>query len=474
MIKFGTGGWRAVIGSDFIERNICLVTEGICALMQEEGKIDKPLIVGYDHRFLSDVAAKWMAEVFAAYGVTVWFMNRSAPTPLVMHTVKRQEFHYGVEITASHNPSDYNGIKLIVEEGRDAPLETTARLEALIAEIEARNIPSPRIPFAEACERGLIIYRKNPFNEFIDDILDVLDVQTIRDHGARVLFDPMYGSGTYPLMVILSTARCTVDMIHNTRDAHFGGHLPAPSAAGLEELRTRVVAGKYELGIAFDGDGARLGIIDGNGRYLSANEILVMLYWYLHEVKGWKGPVVRNLATTHMLDVMAADFGEVCYEVPVGFKYISSKIDEVDAVLGGESSGGLTVRGHIHGKDSIYAASLFVEMISAVGKSPSTIMDELEQKYGHFELVEDNIIFTEAQKSSVNHIIFEEQKLPFFGKPIDLVSYEDGCKVYFSDNSYVICRFSGTEPLLRIFAEAGDTATAKGYIQAFRDLLALA
>ena len=474
MIKFGTGGWRAVIGSDFIERNVRLITEGICALMREENKTDMPIIVGYDHRFLSDTAAKWMAETFAACGVTVWFMNRSSPTPLVMHMVLKQKLHYGVEITASHNPAEYNGIKLIVEEGRDAPLETTGRLEKLIAGIAAKNLPSPRIPFDEACQKGLVVYRDNPFNDFIDDILDVLDVQAIRKHGARLLFDPMYGSGTYPVMVILCTARCTVDMIHNTRDAHFGGHVPAPSLLGLEELRTRVVAGKYELGIALDGDGDRLGIIDANGRYISANEILVMLYWYLHEIKGWKGPVVRNLATTHMLDVMADDFGEACYEVPVGFKYISAKIDEVDAVLGGESSGGLTVRGHIHGKDSIYAASLFVEMISAVGKSPSEIMDDLERKYGHFEMVEDNITFTLEQKSTVNHIIFEEQKLPFFGKPIDLVSYEDGCKVYFSDRSYVICRFSGTEPLLRIFAEAGDAATAKGYIQAFRDLLALA
>ena len=474
MIQFGTGGWRAVIGSDFIERNVCLVTEGICALMREEGKTDKPIVVGFDHRFLSDVAAKWMAEVFAANGIHVWFMNRSAPTPLVMHIVKKKELYFGVELTASHNPAEYNGIKLIVEEGRDAPLETTARLEALIAEIEAKDIPSPRIPFAKACESGLVEYMKNPFNDFIDDILNVLDVQTIREHGARVLFDPMYGSGTYPLMVILCTARCTVDMIHNTRDAHFGGHLPAPSMAGLEELRTRVVAGKYELGIAFDGDGDRLGIVDSNGRYLNANEILVMLYWYLHEVKGWKGPVVRNLATTHMLDVMAADFGEQCYEVPVGFKYISSKIDEVDAVLGGESSGGLTVRGHIHGKDSIYAASLFVEMVSAVGKTPTEIMDDLERKYGHFELVEDNITFTLEQKAIVNRIIFEDKKLPFFGKPVERVSYEDGCKVYFADNSYVICRFSGTEPLLRIFAEADCAQVASGYIQAFRDLLALA
>ncbi len=473
MIRFGTGGWRAVIGSDFIEKNICLVAEGICALMKEEGKTDKPVMVGYDHRFLSDVAARWLAEVLAAEGMTVWFMNRSAPTPLVMHTVLREGLYYGLEITASHNPSSYNGIKLIVEEGRDAPPETTARLEQLIAEIEARGLPSPRMAFDDAVAAGRVIYRKNPFNGFIDDILSVLDVAAIREHGARVLFDPMYGSGTYPLMVILCTARCTVDMIHNTRDAHFGGNLPAPSIKGLAELSTRVVSGRYELGIAFDGDGDRLGIIDASGRYLNANEILVMLYWYLHEFKGWRGPVVRNLATTHMLDVMAADFGETCYEVPVGFKYISSKIDEVDAVLGGESSGGLTVRGHIHGKDSVYAASLFVEMISAVGKTPTAIMDELTAKYDRFELVEDNITFTLEQKSTVHRIIFEEKRIPAFTAPVTRVSYEDGCKVYFADNSFVICRFSGTEPLLRIFAEAENGETAKGYIEAFRTLLAL-
>ncbi len=472
MIKFGTGGWRAAIGSDFIETNVCYVAEGICRLMIEDGKMDKPTIIGYDHRFLSEPAARWMAEVFAAHGLTVWFMNRSAPTPLIMHTVKKQDFYFGVEITASHNPSSYNGIKLIVEEGRDAPVETTERLEAWIARVEAEKKVN-RLSFEQACVRGLIQYHKNPFNDFIDDILDVLNVEAIREHGARVLFDPMYGSGTYPLLVILCTARCTVDMIHNTRDAYFGGSLPAPSAQSLGELRNRVLAGGYELGIAFDGDGDRLGIIDRDGRYITANEILVMLYWYLHEVKGWRGPVVRNLATTHMLDAMAADFGEVCHEVPVGFKYISSKIDEADAILGGESSGGLTVRGHIHGKDSVYAASLFVEMLSVVEKSPSTIMDELEAKYGKYVMVEDNITFSPEQKSTVNRIIFEEKKIPFFGKPVARVSYEDGCKVYFADNSFVICRFSGTEPLLRIFAEASDEGAAQGYIEAFRDLLSL-
>ncbi|MBQ9760553.1 MAG: phosphoglucomutase/phosphomannomutase family protein [Clostridia bacterium] len=471
MIRFGTGGWRAVIGSDFIETNICRVAAGICDLIEEEDKAGKPVMVGYDHRFLSETAARWLAEVFAARGIRTWFMNRSAPTPLVMHTVMKEGLYFGVEITASHNPATYNGIKLIVEEGRDAPLETTQRLEELIEAIPAGEIS--RMPFEQACEEGLVEYRKNPFNDFIDDILSVLNVEAIRAHGARVLFDPMYGSGTYPLLVILCTTRCTVDMIHNHRDAHFGGNLPAPSQKGLDELRTRVLAGGYELGIAFDGDGDRLGILDRNGRYLSANEILVMLYWYLHEVKGWKGPVVRNLSTTHMLDVMARDFGETCYEVPVGFKYISAGIDEVDAVLGGESSGGLTVRGHIHGKDSIYAASLFVEMISVVEKTPSEIMDMLNARYGRFEMVEDNIRFTEAQKQTVDRIIFEERQIPQFAAKVARVSYEDGCKVYFDDESFVSCRFSGTEPLLRIFAEAKDEQIARAYIDAFRQLLAL-
>ncbi len=469
-IKFGTGGWRAIIGRDFIESNIRLVAKGICLLAKEEGKTDKPIIIGYDHRFLSENAAKWIAEVLVEAGIKVWFLGRSAPTPLIMHTVLRQNLYYGIEITASHNPASYNGIKLIVEEGRDAPIEITSRLESLIAGIDGDVAYTP---FDSAVECGMVTYRKNPFNDFIDDILSVMNVEAIREHGARVLFDPMYGSGTYPLMVILCTSRCTVDMIHNTRDAHFGGNLPAPTVAGLGELASKVQHGKYELGIAFDGDGDRLGIIDKNGRYISANEILVLLYWYLHEIKGWKGPVVRNLATTHMLDVMAEDFGERCYEVPVGFKYISSMIDEVDAVLGGESSGGLTVRGHIHGKDSVYAASLFVEMISAVEKSPTEILDELEAKYGKFVLVEDNISFTEEQKETANRVIFTDKALPEFGKKISRVGYEDGCKVYFEDNSFVICRFSGTEPLLRIFAEASNEATATSYIDAFRKLLAM-
>lgn len=467
MIKFGTGGWRAIIGEDFICENIRRVAAAIVKLAQEQNKADKPVIVGYDRRFLSENAARWVAETLADSGLTVWALHRSAPTPLIMHTVKDRKLYYGIEITASHNPSCYNGIKLIVEEGRDAPVETTTRLEQLIAEQSEVNY----CDFDSAVADGRIVYLENPFNKFLDDILAQLDLQALRDRGLRVLFDTMHGSGAYPLQVIFFTARCTIDTIHLNKDAYFGGMMPAPTEHTLGTLRERVVKGDYDFGIAMDGDGDRLGIIDKNGRYINANEILCMLYYYLVKHKGWKGPVVRNLCTTHLLDKIAESFGEKCYEVPVGFKYISSKIDEVNAVLGGESSGGLTVRGHIHGKDSVYAASLFAEMVSVIGKSPSDILAELEAQYGRYVLVEENLRFAPEYKKEIENTLMVEKKLPEFDAEIDHIGYADGCKVYFKDGSFINCRFSGTEPLLRIFAESSDEKIAKQYIAAFRIFL---
>ena len=470
MIKFGTGGWRAVIGEDFICDNIRRVAAGVVKLAQEQKKTDRPVIVGYDRRFLSESAARWVAETLAEGGLKVWFLHRSAPTPLIMHTVKKEKLHFGIEITASHNPANYNGIKLIVDEGRDAPLETTAHLEALIAELDEVAHQN----FDHAVAKGNIEFRLNPFNDFLDDIIALLDMKALRSRGLRVLFDTMHGSGTYPLQVIFHTARCTIDTIHLNKDAYFGGLMPAPNENTLNTLREEVIQGKYDFGIAMDGDGDRLGIIDQSGRYISANEILCMLYYYLVKYKGWKGPVVRNVSTTHMLDKIAEYFGEKCYEVPVGFKYISAKLDEVDAVLGGESSGGLTVRGHIHGKDSVYAASLFAEMVSVIGKTPAQIADDLEAMFGHYVMLEDNLRFSPDQKEAVVGKLITQQQLPVFEQTIKHVGYEDGCKVYFEDGSFVSCRFSGTEPLLRIFAEARDANTAACYIDTFRDFLNLA
>ncbi|MBR0536151.1 MAG: phosphoglucomutase/phosphomannomutase family protein [Clostridia bacterium] len=465
-IQFGTGGWRAVIGEDFTLQNIRRVAKGICLLMKEENKTDRPVIIGYDRRFLSETAAKWVAEVLAHNGITVWIMERSAPTPLVMHTVKKKDLWFGIEITASHNPANYNGIKLFTHQGRDASVEVTQRLEEIIADIDEVEY----LNFKEATEKSLVQFLDNPFNDFLDDILDLLDVKALRTRGLRVLFDSMHGSGTYPLLVIFHTARCTIDTINTNKDAYFGGVMPAPSEKSLFALKNSVLNGGYDLGIAMDGDGDRLGIIDSNGEYINANETLCLLYYYLVKYKGWKGPVVRNLATTHMLDRIAESFGEKCYEVPVGFKYISSKIDEVDAVLGGESSGGLTVRGHIHGKDSVYAASLFAEMVSVTGKTPSQLISELRKEYGEFVMVEDDMSFDPAMKSAVHKILIEDKRLPKFSDEIIRVNYEDGCKIYFKDG-FVICRFSGTEPLLRIFAESTSAVRAKDYINTVKEFL---
>ena len=460
MIRFGTGGWRAVMGDDFTKYNVKKVATALCALIAEEGKGDMPVVIGYDRRFLSAPAAGWFSDVLTSYGIDVIAMNRSVPTPLVMFIVKDMKLHFGIEITASHNPSEYDGIKVIVDEGRDAPVEVTDRLEALI---EAGTLPPP------AGKPGSLNRLKTPFNGFLDSILGKLDLEAIRDAGIRILFDSMHGSATFPLITVLCTARCTVDTINTNKDAFFGGANPAPAAELLGQLRNRVVSEKYDLGIAVDGDGDRVGIIDPSGEYLSANQILVMLYGYLHEYKGWKGPVVRNLATTHMLDHLAESFGEKCYEVPVGFKYVSAKMDEVDAVLGGESSGGLTVRGHINGKDSIYAASLFVEMLAVTGKTPCGLWKEYTDRFGPHVMRESNLGFRPEDRTRIEELLMKYRRLPDFPKEVSRVGYSDGCKVYFRDGSFVICRFSGTEPLLRIFAEAESAEAADGLIARMKD-----
>ncbi len=474
MIQFGTGGWRAEIGKDFQMANIQLIGQALSDRINDLGESDKPVVIGYDRRFLSETASRWLAVVLAANGIRVHLLPRSAPTPLIMHTVKKQGLHYGLEVTASHNPSNYNGIKVIVEEGRDAPVSVTENLERRCS--EAGRIHT--IDFDNAVDCGIIKYVKNPFNDFLDDIISILDVEAIRNRGPRLLFDSMHGSSSYPLNTVFYTTRCTIDQINANKDAFFGGMMPAPTEYTLKALADQVVLGGYDLGLGIDGDGDRLGVIDSNGKYISANDILVLLYYYLHEYKGWKGPVVRNLATTHLLDRVAASFGEKCYEVPVGFKHISSKMDEVNAVLGGESSGGLTVRGHIHGKDSIYASALFVEMISVTGETPSNMIARLKDRFGQSVLVEYNVPLEADQKEKLMEL-FERGKagklnssdLPVFTPSYCRANFIDGCKLYFDDDSFVICRPSGTEPLLRVFAEASTKECAQSYIDIWKNYL---
>lgn len=469
MIKFGTGGWRAVIGDEFTKVNIQRLAKALCDKMKDEDAAGKGIVLGYDRRFLSKEAMQWAGMVFAAEGVTAYLINKSSPTPLVMFYVMRHQFPYGLMVTASHNPAIYNGIKVFTAGGRDADETQTREIERYLGEIRE---PVPEMEYDRAKEKGLIqeIY---PLNEYLDSIMDAVNMEAIRESGLRVALDPMYGVSETSLRVILQTARCEVATIHDRHDTLFGGHLPSPSAATLRSLQNYVMDGHYDIGIATDGDADRIGIIDDTGRFLHPNEILVLLYYYLEKHKGWSGPAVRNICTTHVLDRVAESFGEKCYEVPVGFKHISAKMNETDALIGGESSGGLTVRGHIRGKDGIYAAMLLVEMIAVTEKKLSEIIRDLEEEYGPIYMEERDYHFNQEKKEQIRKLLLEEKELPGLPYEIDHVSYLDGSKVYFKDGGWVIARFSGTEPLLRIFCERSRPDEAKNICERYEAFLGL-
>ena len=469
MIRFGTGGWRAVIADEFTKENIRLLAAGLCLLMEEEGHSGCRVCLGYDRRFLSKEAMFWAAEVLAGYGFRPYVINRSSPTPLIMFTVKQMDVPYGLAITASHNPAIYNGIKVFTRGGRDADETVTRRIEAKIDTLRPEDVKS--IPYEAARARG-IVEEGYPFNEYIDSVLGLVDVKKIQSSRLRIALDPMYGVSHSSLKTILLTCRCDVDVIHEEHDTLFGGRMPAPSADALRMLSGYVVENHCDLGLATDGDADRLGVVDEAGNYLHPNTLLVLLYYYLLQYRGWRGPCVRNNSTTHLLDRVAADFGESCYEVPVGFKHISAKMAQTGAIIGGESSGGLAVRGHIAGKDGIYASALLVEMLAVTGKTVGQLHREITEKYGALCYAECALTTTAEEKPRLREIVMEGT-LPDFGREILRVSREDGCKVYFADGGWVICRFSGTEPLLRFAAESQTQPQAETSIRLWQTALGL-
>lgn len=458
MIEFGTGGWRAIIGDEFTRENVRLLAQGLADRMHDEGVVERGVVLSYDRRFLSDVAAWWAIEVLAGNDVPVTVITRPVPTPMCMWTVKQKGSAYGITVTASHNPALYNGIKVFTEGGRDAELEVTDEITAHVRTLDPAAVRS--LAPHEVADSPLVT-QQSSINWYLDAIIEQLDLDAIRHAHLSVVLDPMFGVAQTSLQTILVSARCEVSVINARHDPLFGGRMPSPAEGSLSPLRQAVLDQGADLGIATDGDADRLGIIDDLGNYLSPNQVLVLLYEYLLTGKGWSGPVVRNLSTTHLLDRVAAAHGEVCHEVPVGFKWISSKMAETDAVIGGESSGGLTVRGHIPGKDGIYAGSLLVEMVARSGKTLSAIYADLVARYGELVMEESSYGYTPARRDELQRRIFEEHDLPGFEREIDRTSWEDGCKVYFADDSWLTIRFSGTEPVIRVFAEAPTAEEAK-------------
>lgn len=469
MIAFGTGGWRAIIGEDFTKENVQRLTLAIARRMKAEDAALPGFVIGFDRRFLSHESAKWAAEVMAAQGIHTYFITREAPTPLIMFTVRYYGLHYGMAVTASHNPALYNGIKLFTKGGRDASQEVTEPLSQSANAVGKDDVSI--VPYDQAVRLGLV-EEIAPQNQYLDTIIRGVNMDAIRSRNLHIVLDPMYGVSRTSLQTILLTARCDVDVIHERHDALFGGRLPAPNVETLEALRSAVLESKADIGIATDGDADRIGIIDDTGRFIHPNEILVLLYYYLLKYKRWHGPAVRNLATTHLLDKVAAAFGETCYEVPVGFKHISSAMEKYNAIIGGESSGGLTVRGHILGKDGIQAATLLVEMMAVTGEKLSTLTKRMYQEYGEAYMAEYDWPFEPEEKQRLLQLLMEDKKLPTFTQKVKGVSYMDGVKVFF-DEGWMIVRFSGTEPRLRVFCEMPNRGQAEAVCQSAASFLGL-
>lgn len=470
MIKFGTGGWRAFIGEDFTKVNVQIVSQAVANSIIADNAQQKGIVIGYDRRFLSDKASKWVAEVMAGNGIKVFYINKISPTPLTMFAVLHLNTRLGIEITASHNPADYNGIKVFEEGGKDGTERLTSFIEKETDKINPEEILV--MDFDRGIELG-IIENTNCFNEYIDTILSMINVEAIRKSDLKILLDPMFGVSKTSLQTILITARCEIDIINERHDTLFGGRLPAPSTSTLKRLSELVIEKGYDLGIGTDGDADRLGIIDEKGNFIHPNDILLLLYYYLLKYKGWKGGVVRNLCTTHLLDRVAKLYGETCYEVPVGFKHVSANMEKHDALIGGESSGGLTIRGHIRGKDGIFAAALLVELISVTGKHLSDLLQEIHNLVGNMYAVEKDFEFSRGKKEELIDILFTKKIIPDFGQTVTDISYLDGLKVSFENDGWLVCRFSGTENLLRIYNEMNTQEEADQVNDIMKEFLSL-
>jgi alpha-D-glucose phosphate-specific phosphoglucomutase len=468
LISFGTGGWRAVIGEGFTLHNVRRLSQALANGVIRRRAEQQGVLIGFDRRFLSDRAARAAAEVFAGNNIPVVLLNEDAPTPLITYATAEVGAAYGLAFTASHNPPEWNGLKVFRSDGSLLQDDETDRIEAEANRLQTENVVKIDLDLALAAD---VVQRRDFTNAYVDAVESLIDLGVIREAGLRVIVDPMYGVSQLTLGIILTEARCRVTFINERHNPLFGGRSPAPDLDALRLLMTHVRNENYDLGLATDGDADRIAIVDEKGQYVTINDILLLLYWYLHEVRGEPGGVVRNLATTHLLDRLAHHFGEQAYEVPVGFKHVSAAMIEHDALLGGESSGGLTIRGHIRGKDGIFASALVVEMLAKTGQRISQLLDRVYEITGHLYAVETNVPATSEMRiivpRRVDAVIERQEAEPVQLGPyrVERISTMDGVKFFLEDDQWALMRFSGTEPVLRLFAEAESEERARALVE---------
>ncbi len=454
-IKFGTDGWRGVISRDFTFENVRWVTQAVVDYLVLKDLHSKGMIVGYDRRFLSREYAEEAASVIAANGITVFVSDRFAPTPAVSAAVKSKGAGGGIMVTASHNPPRYNGLKFKEGFGGSALPETTAVVEDLLRVRQGRDEKPQFIPFDEGVEKGLIV-PFDPVAGYLDQLRAFVDFEKIRGSGVRVAVDSMYGAGAGCIKSLLEEVGIEVREIGADENPGFGGVSPEPIDKNLQGLISLVKEDGYDLGLATDGDADRIGAVDGRGEFFNSHRILTLLFRHMVETRGVKGDVVKTVSGTRMIDILAMKYGLPVHETPIGFKHICKLMLEGDILLGGEESGGIGITSYLPERDGILIALLLVEIVAVNGKRLEVVLDQIFDEIGLFCYDRIDLEIENDKMAGVRSRLVDFHPDQLAGVPVERENRMDGVKFLMKDGSWLLIRASGTEPVLRIYAEAAS------------------
>ncbi|OLE53119.1 MAG: phosphoglucomutase [Acidobacteria bacterium 13_1_20CM_3_53_8] len=446
-IRFGTSGWRAIIADEFTFAGVRTVTRAICEHLKRSGTAQDSLIVGYDTRFLGEKFADECVKEVSAYGFRALVCNHPVPTPAISHAIRSQGAAGGINFTASHNPPEYNGMKFSTADGAPALPEITKQVERLIGEIQSKGDQAERD--APATNGGESF---DPRPGYLEDLSQKIRFDIIANAHGRYAFDPLWGTGRGYLDAVLRSHGLEVETIHDWRDVMFGGRSPEPEESHLNELREAVVGRGCALGLSTDGDSDRFGVLDADGSFITPNQLIALLFDYLADSRGWTGGVARSVATSHLVDLVAKERGLPVYETPVGFKFIGELINEDKIILGGEESAGMSIKGHYPEKDGILACLLAAEAVAARGASLKDQLEALYARVGRLESGRIGIRLTPDVQASLAEKLKQDPN-DIGGRPIERTNRTDGVKFIFADGSWLLMRPSGTEPLVRIYAE---------------------
>jgi phosphomannomutase len=458
MIKFGTDGWRAIIGEQYTFANLEKVARGTAEWMRREFGSKPRVVIGHDTRFQGRAFAEHVARVFSRAGLQVIFAETFTSTPAVSWATLEYGCDAGIAITASHNPPEYNGFKIKNRHGGPASSELITRVEEIINALPEATYEYPSF---EVCLDDGSVQLRDVTGDYLRMLASRIDLEAIRTAGLMIVHDPMFGAGQGMLRRLLGDQ---VTEIRGDLNPGMYGQAPEPIERNLEPLREAILERGADVGIANDGDADRVGMYDEKGRFVDSHRLLALLVRYLHEDRGLAGEVVKTFSTTHMLDRMCDEYGLKLTTVPIGFKYIGPLMIDGDVLVGGEESGGIAVKGHIPERDGIYIGLLIVEMMVRLGKPLSELVEELFIRFGAHEYYRIDVHTTVDRKESVLQVLEARELTVISGHPVSQVDTMDGFK-HVTDAGWLLVRPSGTEPVLRIYAEASSAEAARGLVE---------